>query len=91
MPRSTDSTDRGTVHRYRESSEAPPEPATFAVSDATDRPPLELDPLAEALDPDALDALFADRRTSGRVSFLYAGRSVTIAADRTVTVSPSGD
>lgn len=62
-----------------------------AVSDTIGTMPEELPPLADAIDPDALEALFADRQTSGRVSFLYAGRSVTVAADRTVTVAPSGD
>lgn len=62
-----------------------------AVAAATETAPAELPPLADAVDPDALDALFAGRQTSGRVSFLYADRSVTIATDGTVTVSPSGD
>ncbi|MEF8829655.1 MAG: HalOD1 output domain-containing protein [Haloarcula sp.] len=62
-----------------------------AVSDTIETVPEELPPLADAVDPDALEALFADRQTTGRVSFLYAGRSVTVAADRTVTVAPSGD
>ena len=62
-----------------------------AVSDAIGTGPEELPPLADAVDPDALETLFAGSRTSAEVSFRYAGRSVTVAADRTVTVAPSGD
>jgi hypothetical protein len=66
-----------------------------ATSDATGRPAVsvdgterELDPLYEAIDPDALDDLF-DRPASGpadRITFEYAGCTVTVGSDRRVVV-----
>jgi hypothetical protein len=61
-----------------------------AVSDSVGTPAVELPTLNDAIDPDALDELFSGRRTSGRVTFRYAGRRVTVHADRTVDVS-AGD
>jgi len=47
----------------------------------------ELDtPLYDAIDPDALDALFQNRR--GHVSFQYAGYLVTVDHDRNITLTP---
>ncbi|MFB6080292.1 MAG: HalOD1 output domain-containing protein [Haloferacaceae archaeon] len=59
-----------------------------AVSAASGTPIRELPPLYDAIDPDALSALFSGRRTSGRVEFRYAGHVVAVTADRTVDVSP---
>ncbi|SIR98300.1 hypothetical protein SAMN05421858_4967 [Haladaptatus litoreus] len=42
-------------------------------------------PLYEAIDPDALESLY--QHGSPTVSFEYAGQHVTIAPDRTITVS----
>ncbi|WP_227355880.1 HalOD1 output domain-containing protein [Haladaptatus salinisoli] len=47
----------------------------------------DLEPLYAAIDPDALDALFAPRpngsdRTGGQVTFTYAGYAVTVTSDR---------
>lgn len=50
----------------------------------------ELDPLYEAIEPDALDALFAplgDRRAAGAVSFTYCGYRVTVESEESVTVA----
>jgi hypothetical protein len=54
---------------------------TTAVSDATGRPIEELPPLYSVIDPDALDALFADTRFGQRgiqVRFSFAGCRVHI-------------
>jgi hypothetical protein len=59
------------------------------ISDATDTPVGELPPLYDAIDPDALDAVFFGRDTEGCVRFQYAGHTVTVSADRTVDVSPN--
>jgi hypothetical protein len=45
----------------------------------------ELPSLYDAIDPDALDALFRDGRP-GRVSFVYAGHEVTVCGRDQVTV-----
>jgi len=58
-----------------------------AVSASTGTPISELPVLYDVIDPDALDALFAGRRASGRVEFRYAGHVVTVRADRTIELS----
>lgn len=62
----------------------PSEAVVAAVAEATDRSPLELDPLIEAVDPDALDSLFARAEAVDSpisLSFVYAGRSVTVTPE----------
>lgn len=64
------------------------------VGSATDADPTELEPLNDAVDPDALDALFAPReggtpRRPGTVSFRFAGFTVTVDADGTVALRPA--
>ena len=61
-----------------------------AVADARGTAQLALPPLADVLDPDALDALYAGERPVSRVTFEYAGYSVSVAPDRTVTVTATG-
>ena len=63
-----------------------------AVAAYTDTEPLELQPLQEVIDAEALDALFAptDRRRPvgpGQVQFVYEGHEVTVFSDGTVDVS----
>lgn len=63
-----------------------------AVADRQDVPVGELPPLYEAVDPDALRALFAPTEggpRSGRVEFTYDGHVVTVVADRDGSVSVS--
>lgn len=53
--------------------------------------PTELDSLYETLDPDALNALFAERpgrsqRSAVRVTFEYVGHPVTVSEDGAVEV-----
>ncbi|MBO4247640.1 hypothetical protein IL252_07400 [Halomicrobium sp. IBSBa] len=68
--------------------ELPPSTAIVeAVSTSADTPAVELPPLYEVVDPDALDALFADGQTFGVVTFEYAGYDVTVRADGHVEVS----
>lgn len=53
--------------------------------------PTALDPLYTSIDPDALDALLADRDggpdRSVDLSFRYAGLTVTVDADGTIRLS----
>ena len=56
-----------------------------AVATVNDVEPIALEPLFHAVDPDALDALFAPTgnvydRLTGRVEFDYAGHRIVIAA-----------
>jgi hypothetical protein len=62
-----------------------------AVSSTVDHDPRSLRPLAEILDPDALDTLFAqrengDQRPGGEVSFIYSGCRVTIQNGEYISV-----
>jgi len=59
-----------------------------AVGASAEQPAADLPPLYEVVDPDALDALFANSQTVGAVSFEYAGHDVTVRADGHVDVSP---
>jgi len=65
-----------------------------AVAGATGREPTELPVLADAVDTDALDALFRagpdGRRPPTRLSFDYAGVEVQLRGDGRVTVEPRG-
>lgn len=62
-----------------------------AVADHRGVDPGDLDePLYSAIDPDALDALFArapDESSVRRLRFRYLGHDVTVEADGTVTVT----
>ncbi|MFD1646843.1 HalOD1 output domain-containing protein [Haloarchaeobius litoreus] len=54
-----------------------------AVSAVEGRDPCSLRPLAEIVDPDALDRLFEPQhdgtpRTGGRLSFVYHGQRITV-------------
>lgn len=56
-------------------------------------PTTELPPLFDAVDPDALATLFASpaggpARTSGSVTFPYAGYQLTVTADESIDVDP---
>jgi len=51
---------------------------------------LELPPLADAVDPEALDTLCAEGGATSRVAFDYAGYRVGVEPDRTVTVVATG-
>lgn len=61
------------------------EAVVAAVADREDVDPVELPRLFQAVDADALDAIFADGRP-GRVSFTYAGYEITVCGRDQVTV-----
>mgnify|MGYP000496680950 CR=1 FL=1 len=63
---------------------------SIAEKDGTD--PLDLPPLYESVDPDALDALFTpDSREPvlGKATFTHAGYEVTVAYDGEVVITAS--
>ena len=68
----------------RHSGEEPlSETVVMAVADAKDRAPTDLPPLHDVIDPDALDALFADTldgrtRSGGRLAFEYCDCDVAV-------------
>lgn len=67
------------------------EEVVLSVAAAKGVDPLELDPLFDVIDPEALDALYerdADRTGSPRrVEFTYEGHRVAVGEDGSVTVS----
>ena len=64
-----------------------------AVAAVEGREPCALRPLAEVVDPDALDALFEPRgdgeaRTGGHLSFVYSSCRVTVDNGEYLTLRP---
>lgn len=57
-----------------------------SVAEASDEPVRELPPLHDEVDTDALDRIFENRSTNGRVTIRYFGYLVDIHADGSVTV-----
>ncbi|GAB7008177.1 hypothetical protein JCM31271_01200 [Halorubrum trueperi] len=60
-----------------------------AVAEATETDPKELQPLYEAIDPDALNQFFESPHQfrSGHILFRFAGCNVTVDADGWIAVS----
>lgn len=62
------------------------------VAEVTRTDPLQLPPLFDAVDPDALESLFAPTTTGtrlGTIEFPYAGRTVTVEFDDGATITVS--
>lgn len=66
-----------------------------AVADAKDVDPVDLRPLHDVIDPDALEALFDEtdgsRLRTGHVAFDYEGFLVQVEDDGAVTVTEQVD
>lgn len=74
--------------------EDPSEAVVSAVAAVSDADPAAMEPLAESIDPDALDALFADRydgtpRANGAARFAFLGYELVVSGDGLVTVLDS--
>lgn len=70
------------------------EKVVSAVAAEREAAPTDLEPLFEAIDPDALDGLYGrtelDRaRSPDRLAFTYGGCEVTVEGDGTVTADRS--
>lgn len=82
---SVNSTEQATP-RYRIDDEAPPSIAVInAVAETQGCDPLELTPIFEVVDPDALDALGKHHRRGGEpieISFEYEGYLVHVQYSR---------
>ena len=62
-----------------------------AVAEAEDVSPLDLQPLATVIDPDALEALVRDGWGNVTIEFTYQGYQVCVDGDEQVTVSDLND
>lgn len=61
-----------------------------ALAEARDESPLEFEtPLYEAIDPEALNAVFRSGVHGGRVEFTYLGFRVIASADGTIELQPT--
>lgn len=79
-------TDQSTATPPRTTSERILE----AVADATDTEPLELPPLHDTVDPDAVDDLFpADSAGNCRAAFEYASVRISIDPNGRIGVQPA--
>lgn len=78
--------DAGTVLTYEiGDDERASEAVVAAVTTASNANPAKINPLADAVDPDALDALFADRydgtpRADGSTRFPFSGYEVLVTS-----------
>lgn len=78
--------DTDVVRRTLEEYEAPSVAVVEAVAEATDVDPVNLPPLHDAIDTDALDTLFIDH-ADGVLAFEYADCEIRLAGTTTVTVT----
>lgn len=91
--------DPDPVIRSREGDESASESVVHAVSEATGTDPLRMPRLGDAIDPDALDALFladsewadASAASGGTVAFRFNGCDVSVHADGRTVVSRTPD
>lgn len=86
------STERAVTTRDWTGGITPSRCVVETVSDVTDADPWTITPLADALDPDALDTVFgagdgqSERAGVDQVSFEYEGFGVTVYADERVVL-----
>lgn len=78
--------DPDEVHTSIDDHQRPSHVVVTAVAAVTGRKPAACPPLFDAVDPDALDAIFDDRQ-AGLVAFEYGGCDVRVRGD-TVSVEP---
>lgn len=70
-------------------SEPPSTRIALQLAEATGEPVDELEPLAETVDPEALDALFeAGSQPDAHVTFTHEGYAVTVTGDGDVLIDP---
>lgn len=94
---SDDNSKRGSDSIQRQFDWATVMPSTAiveTVGSASDTEVLELGPLYDAIDPDAIDSLCADgaegHSDTVSISFVFQERGVTVRSDGRVTVYPDG-
>ncbi|WP_227357523.1 HalOD1 output domain-containing protein [Haladaptatus salinisoli] len=86
MPSSSDLKAKASIHTTSTGTESITSTVVMAVTEANGTKPAT--PLYEAIDPDALEALY--QHGSPEVRFEYIGYSITIHPDRTISVTEIG-
>lgn len=84
----------GDTVRTNANDEAISQQVVEAVADATGVDPLDLPPLYDSIDPDALDALFSHADSSLSITelrFELEGCEVLVRGSGEIVVTPSGD
>ncbi|WP_137284939.1 HalOD1 output domain-containing protein [Halorussus salinisoli] len=95
MSEKQSSVNRGTVLTYEvDGSERLSEGVVAAVSTVSDTDPAEMDPLAETIDPDALNSLFAAQhdgtpRAVGNARFSFFDYDIVVSSDGRISVLDS--
>lgn len=80
----------GSTSATQTDTEAVPHVIVDRVAEAVDCAPTELPPLYETVDPDALERVIeSNSNVSALLTFSYYGFTVTVSADRTVTLVPN--
>jgi len=90
---STDTPDQSdTTSMYEQDFDGTPSEAVVStVAGATAQSPLEMQPLFEVIDPDALDRLLGEGgepNSSMRITFRYCGYRITVTPNRIQLVQP---
>ena len=79
-----------TISRQFDWGETSPSTAAIRIiSVAMNCDPTAVDPLAETVDPDALDRLLRSMDDGGELEFTHLAFSILLYADGTVSVSPT--
>lgn len=65
------------------------EDVIYEVADETDRPPLDLPPLHDIIDTDALESIVHSLPV-GQITFTYAGCTVSVDSSGRVCTDPGG-
>lgn len=70
------------IQRYTLGAEEPPSKGVYSfIAVLENCSPLELPPLAEVTDPDAMDSLLTEDAEAWRISFEYCDYDVTVTRD----------
>jgi len=79
------------THREVGEAETVSNEVVMAVSESLGVAPTDLDPLAETVDCDALEALHRSMDPTGSISFQYEGFDVVVGGAGMVTVQEQAD
>jgi len=85
----TEHSDATETSRSYDDDETPVGAIVAAVAEATGDSALEIDPLGDRVDTDALNALLDSASSSAAVTFDYCGQQVTVTPDSVEMAPPN--